>query len=116
MIARSRVAASARRLLSLGSTAQREVDLSHDGSFSTLTLCNPDKHNAFSDVTIKALTAALGQVPASSRGLFVKAMGKSFCAGYVHIGSQQSRADDVHGSGDVAYMVRNVVLRSAAGH
>jgi len=72
---------SAGRWLSISRPAHREVDVSHDGAFSTLTLCNPDKHNAFSDVTIKALTAALEQVPASSRGLFVKALGKSFCAG-----------------------------------
>jgi len=60
-----------------------EISMAHhaDSGFTTLTLSNPEKHNAFSDITIKALTHALHQVPNDSRGLFIKALGKSFCAG-----------------------------------
>jgi methylglutaconyl-CoA hydratase len=77
------------RMLSTLPPAAAAATLVHDASlnFTTLTLTNPEKHNAFSDVTIQLLSSLLAQVPSTSRGLFVRSTGKSFCAG-----------------GDVAYM------------
>ena len=59
------------------------VLLEIDGPVGILTLNNPDKHNAFDDVLIADLTAALRSLDANRdvRVVILSAVGKSFSAG-----------------------------------
>ena len=54
-----------------------------DGPLGIVTLNNPDKHNAFDDVLIAELTAALRKLDANAevRAVILSAVGKSFSAG-----------------------------------
>ena len=57
--------------------------LSIDGPVARITLCAPERHNALSQDTIRALTDTLGDIDADTalRVLILQAEGKSFCAG-----------------------------------
>ncbi|MFW2366975.1 MAG: enoyl-CoA hydratase/isomerase family protein [Desulforhopalus sp.] len=58
------------------------VDLDSRG-VATITLNNPDKHNAFDDTIIQELSSALAELAANPdlRVLILAAAGKTFCAG-----------------------------------
>lgn len=58
------------------------VDLDSRG-IATITLNNPDKHNAFDDTIIQELSSALAELAANPelRVLILAAAGKTFCAG-----------------------------------
>lgn len=58
------------------------VDLDSRG-IATITLNNPDKHNAFDDTIIQELSSALAELAANTelRVLILAAAGKTFCAG-----------------------------------
>ncbi|WP_082897202.1 enoyl-CoA hydratase/isomerase family protein [Thalassotalea crassostreae] len=58
------------------------VDIDNRG-VATVTLNNPDKHNAFDDQIIKELTLAFEQISANQdvRVMVLASKGKSFCAG-----------------------------------
>eukprot|EP00040_Diaphanoeca_grandis_P016621 m.86038 g.86038 ORF g.86038 m.86038 type:complete len:291 (+) comp25920_c0_seq1:63-935(+) len=59
------------------------VTVSDCGRFGTLTLSRPDKHNALSPDTMEAIKEATSELAKQPeiRALFLKAEGRSFCAG-----------------------------------
>jgi methylglutaconyl-CoA hydratase len=60
-----------------------KILLEIDGPVAIVTLNNPEKHNAFDDVLIADLTAALQQLDANAqvRAVILSAVGRSFSAG-----------------------------------
>jgi methylglutaconyl-CoA hydratase len=57
--------------------------LTIDQHIARLTLCNPEKHNAFDDQTIRELRSLLNEISRSPevRIMLLEAEGKHFCAG-----------------------------------
>ncbi len=57
--------------------------LTLEGQIATITLCNPEKHNAFDDKVIAELREHLHTIRHTSglRAMLLKAEGKHFCAG-----------------------------------
>lgn len=64
-------------------TEQRVLIQTCERGISTVTLNNPDKHNAFDDKIIEELTAAFEQINNNKdvRVMILAATGKNFCAG-----------------------------------
>lgn len=57
--------------------------ITREGPVGTLTLDRPERHNAFDDVLVRELAAALGELDAHPqvRVVVLASTGKSFCAG-----------------------------------
>ncbi|MFT5572607.1 MAG: methylglutaconyl-CoA hydratase [Cryomorphaceae bacterium] len=59
------------------------IKVTKNGSIATVTLDNPDKHNAFDDAIIEAMTVAFSEIQSddSVRVMVLRANGKNFSAG-----------------------------------
>ena len=64
-------------------SAYATLRLDRDGPVGTLTLNRPERHNAFDDVLVGELDAALKELAAhpAVRVVVLASAGKSFCAG-----------------------------------
>ena len=73
------------------------VQISRDGRFATITLCNPAKRNALSLHVLEDLTAAFVEVGASdAEGVILNAQGPVFSAGH-NFGEMKGTAEaDAH--------------------
>ena len=57
------------------------VKTSQDGVIYTITLARPAKRNAVSDRLLRALDAALNDIPEGTRAIILAGEGDHFCAG-----------------------------------